>query len=97
MEFAPKKRPFTLARVVIDALDNSLAKFHIEVFARGAWKTVYTCEDGVKGNHFDCRFTPVTDAERFRLVIDQPSGKAPARLNTKLPVARIGEIEAYEK
>ena len=97
LEFAPKQRPFILGRVVIDALDNSLGKFHIEVFAQGAWKTVYTCEDGTKSNHFDCKFTPVPDAERFRLIIDQPLGKAPNRLNTKLPVARIGEIEAYEK
>ena len=95
IEFAPKQRPFALGRVVICGHDNSLAKFHIEVFARGAWKTVYTCEDGAKSNHFDCKFTPVPDAERFRIVIDQPSGKAPKQLNTKLPLARISEIEAY--
>ena len=95
IEFAPKQRPFALGRVVICGHDNSLAKFHIEVFAKGAWKTVYTCEDGAKSNHFDCKFTPVPDAERFRVVVDQPSGKAPKWLNTKLPIVRISEIEAY--
>ena len=97
VEFAPKKRPFTLGRIVIDSLDNSLAKFHIDVFAKGEWKTVHTCEDGTKSNHFECTFTPVPDAERFRIVVDQPAGKALKRNNSKLPVARIGEVEAYEK
>ena len=100
VEFAPKKRPFALGRVVIDSLDHSLGKFHIEVFSKGAWKTVYTCEDGSKSNRFECKFAPVSDAERFRIVVDRPAGPAgKSRMYppTELPVARIGEVEAYEK
>ena len=98
VEFAPKQRPFTLGRVVIDSLDHSLGKFHIEVFAKGAWKSVYTYEDGTKSNHFECKFAPVTDAEKFRIVVDKPTGPAgKSRMfaPTELPVARIGEVEAY--
>ena len=100
VEFAPKKRPFTLGRIVIDTLDRSLGKFHIEVFAKGAWKTVYTCEDGTKSDRFECTFSPVPDAERFRIVVDEPAGKAgKSRMfpPTKLTVARIDEVEAYAK
>ena len=100
VEFAPHKRPFTLGRVVIDSLDRSLAKFHIEVMADGAWKTVYTCEDGTKGDHFECKFPPVANAERFRIVVDKCAGKLGASRmvpSPKHPVARIGEVEAYEK
>jgi uncharacterized protein YndB with AHSA1/START domain len=100
VEFAPKKRPFALGRVVIDTLDHSLAKFHIEVFAGGAWKTVYTCADGTKADHFECAFTPVANAERFRIVVDEPAGKVsrPRYMpQVKGTVARIGEVEAYAK
>ncbi len=100
LEIAPKKRPFALGRIVIDTLDHSLAKFHIEVFAAGAWKTVYTCEDGMKSNRFECAFAPVPNAERFRIVVDEPAGKIkmPAYLpQIKQTVARIGEVEAYAK
>ena len=100
LEIAPKKRPFALGRVVIETLDHSLAKFHIDVFAAGAWKTVYTCADGTKSNRFECAFTPVPNAERIRIVVDEPAGKIkmPAYLpQVKQTVARIGEVEAYAK
>lgn len=100
VEFAPNKRPFTLGRVVIYSLDGSLGKFHIDVFAKGEWKTGYTCDDGTKADRFECRFAPIPDAERFRIVVDRPAGelgKSRMVRNTDLPVARIGEVEAYEK
>ena len=101
VEFTPKRRPFALGRVVIDALDRSLGRFHIEVFADGAWKTVFTCADGTKDNHFECAFPPVPNAERFRIVVDEPVGKLGRMRNfprlENIKVARIGEVEAYAK
>ena len=101
VEFTPKRRPFALGRVVIDALDRSLGRFHIEVFADGAWKTVFTCADGTKDNHFECAFPPVSNAERFRIVVDEPVGKLGRMRNfprlENIKVARIGEVEAYAK
>ncbi len=101
LELTPKKRPFTLGRVVVDAFDHSLGKFHLEVFADGAWQTVYTCADGTKENHFECVFPPVARAERLRIVVDEPVGLLgrfrPLPNAAKAKVARIGEIEAYAK
>jgi F5/8 type C domain-containing protein/cellulose/xylan binding protein with CBM9 domain len=78
------KKAAKIGRIEIYALDKSLKKFKVQLFAGDKWNTVYETND-CTSNHITCKF-PMQKAEKIRIHITGTRGSQ----------AKISEIEAYK-